>query len=63
MLAAGGTGIVLLGMDYESLSFVYAVMAALFAGVVAWKSFGYVAGNLRRRREDPPDDRDPDAGD
>jgi hypothetical protein len=67
-LAAAGPGGLVCRMNYTqeygSLELVYAVAAALFAGVVAWKSFGYVAGSLRRRRQDPPPgDSDPRADD
>jgi hypothetical protein len=52
-------------MDYQQgpqgLDFVYAIVAGLFAIVVAWKSFDYVMTEIRRRRENPPRDRDPRA--
>ena len=38
------------------LSVVLALVAALFAGVVAWKSFEYVLMERRRRRGNPPPD-------
>jgi hypothetical protein len=53
-------------MEYQQggtgpLEMVLAVVAGLFAIVVAWKSFGYVAADLRRRRENQPPDHDPDS--
>ena len=39
---------------------VFAVVGALYAGVVAWKSFEYVLMERRRRRGNPPPD-DPGA--
>lgn len=38
------------------LSVVLGLVAALFAGVVAWKSFEYVLMERRRRRGNPPPD-------
>ena len=54
-------------MEYQQggtgpLEMVLAVVAGLFAVVVAWKSFGYVAADLRRRRENRESGRDADPG-
>jgi hypothetical protein len=36
-------------------------VGALYAAVVAWKSFDYVLMERRRRRENPPPPDDPDS--
>ena len=50
------------GADYGALEVVLALVAGLFALVVAWKSFEYVRDDLRRRRENHPGDHDPGTG-
>ena len=47
--------------DSGALNVTLAVVAGLFAAVVAWKSLEYVRDDLRRRRENPPPDGDPRA--
>jgi hypothetical protein len=40
------------------LAAVLVAVAALYAGVVAWKSFDYVRSERRRRRENAPPSED-----
>ena len=49
--------------DSGALNATLAVVAGLFALLVAWKSFEYVRDDLRRRRENPPPPGDHDPGD
>lgn len=39
---------------------VLVAIGALYAGVVAWKSFDYVLSERRRRRDNPPPPDHPD---
>lgn len=47
------------GIDNAALQVILAVVAGLFALVVALKSFGYVVDDIRRRREKQPSESEP----